>query len=193
MASGRLLMRNKILYSFLATTLAIAFACSSAEQLATEASTNANETSSESKPEGNEASHLLISSLSDSYASRSNELPDVFTKIKQKKEVEIDLTKGFRIQIYSGQNVFDADTIASQFRAWSDTTITGYQADTYTFFKTPYYRVHVGDFHNQEKALKFSRLVKRAFRDAWVVYDTVDPFRVPEDTVTISIITKTNR
>ena len=130
---------------------------------------------------------LYISSLSDTYSSSGNLIPAEYVKIKKQQEVEVDLTKGYRVQIYSGQNVFDADTIASQFRAWSDTTITGYQAETYTFFKTPYYRVHVGDFHNRERALIYSKLVKRFIRDAWVVYDTVDPFLVPEDTTKIRL------
>ena len=130
---------------------------------------------------------LLISNLSDTYTSNNNLIPNEYAKIKKEQEVEVDLTKGYRIQIYSGQNVFDADTIASQFRAWSDTTISGYQAETYTFFKTPYYRVHVGDFHNKELALTYSKLVKRFIRDAWVVYDTVDPFLVPSDTTKIML------
>lgn len=130
---------------------------------------------------------LLISNLSDTYTSNNNLIPEEYAKIKKEQEAEVDLTKGYRIQIYSGQNVFDADTIASQFRAWSDTTISGYQAETYTFFKTPYYRVHVGDFHNKELALTFSKLVKRFIRDAWVVYDTVDPFLVPSDTTKIML------
>jgi hypothetical protein len=109
----------------------------------------------------------------------------VYSQIKKKVEDDIDLTKGFRVQIYSGENVYEADTVASTFRAWSDTTIVGYQAETYTFFKTPYYRVHIGDFHNREKAFEFSKMVKRLFKDAWLVYDTVDPLSVPEDTTQI--------
>lgn len=128
---------------------------------------------------------LLVSELSDTYSSNNNDIPGVYSEIKKEKEVEIDLTKGFRIQIYSGQNILEADSLASNFRAWSDTTISGYQAETYTFFKTPYYRVHVGDFHDRAKALSYSKIVKRLFRDAWVVYDTVDPFLVPNDTTAI--------
>ncbi|MBO6621262.1 MAG: SPOR domain-containing protein [Balneola sp.] len=129
----------------------------------------------------------LISSLSDIYSSNNNEVPNVYSRIKKEREVEVDLTKGYRIQVYSGQNVFEADTMASRFRAWSDTTITGYQAETYTFFKTPYYRVHVGDFHSRDRALSFSKLVKRFFRDAWVVYDSVNPYLVPDDTTSIRL------
>jgi hypothetical protein len=130
---------------------------------------------------------LMISNLSDTYASNSNIIPGTFSDIKKKVEEQVDLTKGFRIQIYSGQDVYEADTAASTFRAWSDTTIVGYQAETYTFFKTPYYRVHIGDFHNRDRAFNFSKMVKRLFKDAWIVYDTVDPFQVPADTTDIYI------
>ncbi len=130
---------------------------------------------------------IPISTLADLYASQQNEIPPVFERIKTYIEQEVDLSKGFRIQIYSGESVADADTIAAKFRGWVSTSIEGYQAETYTFFKTPHYRVHIGDFHNRERALTYSRLVKREFKDAWVVYDTVDPFMIPADTVAFSI------
>lgn len=125
------------------------------------------------------------SSLSDTYLNKSNEVPEAYNRLKIVVEEEKDLFEGYRVQIYSGQNVAIADTIASRFRAWSDTTIVGYQAETYTFFKTPYYRVHVGDFHDRGKAIYFSNILKRYFRESWVVYDRVDPYRVPADTVDI--------
>ena len=129
----------------------------------------------------------LRSSLSDTYSGRINEIPDAYKEIKvvDESENETDMFEGYRVQIYSGQNVAMADTIASIFRAWSDTTIVGYQADTYTFFKAPYYRVHVGDFHERNRAIYFSNILKRRFRDAWVVYDRIDPWKIPADTTDI--------
>ena len=130
------------------------------------------------------------SSFSDTYSSRNNDIPAGFAEIKvetEENEDEQDLFEGYRVQIYSGQDVSMADTVAVHFRAWSDTTITGYQARTYTFFKAPYYRVHVGDFHDRDKAVSFSNILKRRFRDAWVVYDRVNPWNVPADTVHISV------
>lgn len=129
------------------------------------------------------------SSLSDSYTSKKNDIPPAFERIKVEKEdseEERDLFQGYRVQIYSGQNVALADTAATHFRAWSDTTIVGYQAKTYTFFKAPYYRVHVGDFHDRAKAIEYSNILKRRFRDSWVVYDRVNPWMVPADTVVIT-------
>ena len=182
----------KIFLFFLALSI---WACGSSESYTDPGTTQdpGNNSSDQGSNQANETSKsqseeelLMISSLSDLHASQSNEIPEAFARIKVPKEVEVDLTKGYRIQIYSGQDLNDADTAAMRFRAWSDTTLVGYQPETYTFFKTPFYRVHIGDFHDRQRALNFSKIVKRVFRDAWVVYDTVDPFSVPEDTTEIT-------
>ncbi len=180
--------------AFFLLTLALLIACGSTGEVtsperAQSGSTERNtetQAGNEGDPSG-DTDQQTVSRLEDYYSTQSNEIPEAFRELKVPKEVEVDLTKGFRIQIYSGQSLEDADTTAMRFRAWSDTTLVGYQPETYTFFKTPYYRVHVGDFHDRERALALSRIIKRAFRDAWVVYDTVDPFAVPSDTTEISI------
>jgi|AntRauTorckE6833_2_1112554.scaffolds.fasta_scaffold06081_3 hypothetical protein len=123
--------------------------------------------------------------LSDSYTYRDNEIPEGFTRIRNEQETERNLYEGYRVQIYSGEDVNKADSAAANFRAWADTNINSYQPDAYVFFKAPHYRVHVGDFHNRIKAIQFSNIVKRQFRDAWVVYDRVDPDKVPADTTSI--------
>ena len=94
---------------------------------------------------------------------------------------EKNLYEGFRIQIYSGPSPTMADTVSKRFRFWSVRSISGYSPETYTFFKAPYYRVHVGDFHEREKAYDVAQIIKRAFPDAWVVYDRVNPWNVPAD------------
>lgn len=134
-------------------------------------------------------SDIELSRLSDTYRNKSNQIPESFIRIKEsaEKEEEKDLYEGYRVQIYSGQDVSLADSTARWFRAWSDTTISGYQANTYTFFRSPYYRVHVGDFHDRDRAIAYSDLLKRRFREAWVVYDRVDPWNVPADTVQFSL------
>lgn len=125
--------------------------------------------------------------LSDSYSYRENIIPEGFNRVKVQQEEQKDLYEGYRIQIFSGPDVNGADTTAASFRAWADTTIAGYQPETYVFFRTPHYRVHVGDFHEREKAIQFSNIVKRYFKDAWVVYDRVVPENVPADTTKIEI------
>ncbi|MEX0845044.1 MAG: SPOR domain-containing protein [Balneolaceae bacterium] len=129
----------------------------------------------------------LRTQLSDAYAYRENQIPEAFNQVRIEQKVEKNLYEGYRIQIYSGQDVANADTIAAHFKAWADTTITGYYPDTYVFFRTPYYRVHVGDFHERNQAIKFSNMVKRFFSDAWVVYDKVNPNKVPADTTVIEM------
>lgn len=124
---------------------------------------------------------VSISKLDDLYSSNQNEIPDEYSKLKNSENEFVDLTQGFRIQIYSGEDLALADSIAGRFRVWVSDSIEGYKAEVYTIFKSPYYRVHVGDFHKREEALSYTRLVKRAFGDAWVVYDTIDPDLVPED------------
>ena len=178
-------LKRKI-YLFLILIGSLSIACSTSESTTNEGTVveNSEDQAGVSTPDDAEAG-LMVSNLSDTYASNSNIIPGAFSDIKKKVEEQVDLTKGFRIQIYSGQDVYEADTAASTFRAWSDTTIVGYQAETYTFFKTPYYRVHIGDFHNRDRAFNFSKMVKRLFKDAWVVYDNVDPFQVPDDTTQI--------
>lgn len=129
-----------------------------------------------------------MSSLSDVYFNRTNTIPEAYQRLKVEiEEEEVDLFEGYRVQIYSGPDVALADTLAKRFRVWSAERILGYQADTYTFFKPPNYRVHVGDFHDRQKAIEFSNLMKRRFRDSWVVYDRVNPYNVPADSVQITI------
>lgn len=176
--------------------LIFTFACSSSQTVSDASNTNnenneqsTNEESSSQPSTSTTTSYLdqYRSTLSDTYSNRINNIPSEYERIKieDDSDNETDLFEGYRVQIYSGQNVALADTIASIFRTWSDTTIVGYQADTYTFFKAPYYRVHVGDFHKRDRAIYFSNLLKRRFRDAWVVYDRIDPYKIPSDTTDI--------
>ncbi|GAB5409084.1 MAG: hypothetical protein BalsKO_14490 [Balneolaceae bacterium] len=181
-------------YTFL-VFLVFILACSSSQPVSDAANSN-NENAEETindqsppQPSSTDESYLdqYRSALSDTYSNRSNDIPQEYIRIKieDESDEETDLFEGYRVQIYSGQNVALADTIASIFRIWSDKTIVGYQADTYTFFKAPYYRVHVGDFHKRDLAIYFSNLLKRRFRDAWVVYDRIDPYKIPSDTTDI--------
>jgi hypothetical protein len=135
----------------------------------------------------------LRTTLSDSYSSKQNDIPEAFNRTKVQRKDERNIYEGYRVQIFSGEAVVGADTTAGNFRAWADTTLSGYQPQTYVFFKTPYYRVHVGDFHERNKAIEFSNIVKRFFKDAWVVYDNVKPGNVPADTANIELIRKGDR
>ncbi|MDR9417493.1 SPOR domain-containing protein [Gracilimonas sp.] len=165
-------------------------ACSTSEPTVSETETTEEKDEATSNDISNNTSsstelERYRTQLSDAYAYRENQIPEAFNRIKVQQEEEENLYEGYRVQIFSGTNVAGADTMAANFRAWADTTIVSYQPETYVFFRTPYYRVHVGDFHERDRAIKFSNIVKRYFRGAWVVYDRVDPFKVPADTTVI--------
>lgn len=162
-------------------------ACSNTERAVEDDPDDLSENYMEETLPGNISLENLRTTLSDSYSSRTNEIPETFSRIKTETKVEFNPNEGYRIQIYSGQSVDMADTVASRFRTWADTTIANYQPQTYTFFRTPYFRVHVGDFHDREMAILFSNIVKRVFSDAWVVHDRVEPANVPADTLRIDI------
>lgn len=187
---------NTLKYYSIYLLLIFVTACSSSQPISSASDTQSNANNSE---QSNDQSSIYSSinsgleldkyqsSLSDNYVVKSNLLPDGYSRIKiiDDNENKKDLYEGYRVQIYSGQNVALADTIASIFRIWSGQNIEGYQADTYTFFKAPYYRVHVGDFHDRDRAYYFSNLLKRRFKDSWVVYDRIDPWKIPADTTLI--------
>ena len=143
-----------------------------------------------SKPNTNELElqDTLLLNWSDFYANLRLGIPDELSlnsELESTEAVERNLYEGFRIQIYSGPSPSIADTVAKLFRTWSIQYIAGYSPETYTFFKAPYYRVHVGDFHDRTRAYSTSQIIKRQFPDAWVVYDRVVPWNVPADSVFI--------
>lgn len=127
------------------------------------------------------------SSLSDVQNSQKHDMPEVFLrKDSSDASLNSDPFDGYRVQILSTRDQPLADSVATKFRAWADTTITGYTADAYVFFKQPFYKVHVGDFQERDKANSFSRLIKRHYPEAWVVHDRIDPSSVPADTASFS-------
>lgn len=125
--------------------------------------------------------------LSDVYTSEQQDMPEVFQRHKSETREDRDIYDGYRIQILSTRNVARADTISRHFTTWIDTLGVTYQPDTYIIFKQPYYRVHVGDFHNSDQAYDFSRIVKRKYPDAWVVHDRIHPGKAPADTLKMEI------
>jgi hypothetical protein len=128
------------------------------------------------------------SSLSDVYTSQQHDMPKAFLKTDSS---DASLTRnpfdGYRVQIISTRDVQLADSMASQFRTWADTTITGYDAKAYVSFRQPFYKVHIGDFQKRNQANSFSKLIKPQYPDAWVVHDRIKPDNVPADTASFSI------
>lgn len=134
------------------------------------------------------------SKLSDVYTSQKHDMPDFLQKQDSSDEsINSNPFDGYRIQIISTRDQPLADSVANKFRAWSDSTISGYTAKAYVFFRQPYYKVHIGDFQERDSANRFFQLIKRKYPDAWVVHDRINPANVPADTTTFSFITPEER
>lgn len=175
----------------LLAVILIAFGCKS-----TETATDRDEVSADADTamvEAGEVSALqdmlntYRSRLSDVYASQQHDMPDAYLKKGSSDEpLNRDPYDGYRVQILSTRELKVADSLASSFRIWSDTTITGYNPPAYVSFRQPYFKVHIGDFQQRDQANRFSQLLKKKFPDAWVVHDRINPNEVPADTATFS-------
>lgn len=125
--------------------------------------------------------------LSDIHFTQQHDVPEAFLKVDTTENTYNNPFEGYRIQILSSREVNVADSVSTQFRLWADTTLAGYTPKAYVFFKQPYYKVHVGDFQNRDKANNLSRIIKNKYPEAWVVHDRIDPSNVPADTVKIKL------
>lgn len=183
-------MRLYIFFSLL-IVIAISAACSSSEKVNREDDNTPREVSSEI-PESNieELQQKLTrtrSKLSDVYLSQQHDIPEAFLKKDTTSNTVKNPFDGYRIQIHSSRDVDLADSVTTQFRIWADTTFTDYVPKAYVFFKQPYFKVHVGDFQNRDKANTLSQIIKKQYPDAWVVHDRIDPQSIPGDTTNIEI------
>ncbi|NGP76526.1 SPOR domain-containing protein [Balneolaceae bacterium YR4-1] len=125
--------------------------------------------------------------LSDIHFTQQHDVPEAFLKVDTTENTYNNPFEGYRIQILSSREVNVADSVSTQFRLWADTTLAGYTPKAYVFFKQPYYKVHVGDFQDRDKANNLSRIIKNKYPEAWVVHDRIDPSNVPADTVKIKL------
>ncbi|SMO90494.1 SPOR domain-containing protein [Fodinibius sediminis] len=127
------------------------------------------------------------SALADLQQSDEVEIPSVFTQeASTGSAVSRNPYQGYRIQLVSTRDVQQADTISSQFQEWIEAEALAYNPKAYVFFKQPYYKVHIGDFHSKEKAAAFTQLIKQKYPDAWVVPDRIIPANVPDEDVTFT-------
>lgn len=124
-------------------------------------------------------------SLSDQYSEEGLAIPEIFLREVTYEEREVDPYAGFRVQILSTRDVAEADSVRDNFVAWADSVIAGYEPEAYVLFRSPNFRVRIGDFQDRDRALEFSRLVRSKYPDAWVVHDRIEPESVPADTAEI--------
>lgn len=171
--------------------LGTAVACTTTEQTTKRDEDPETETTEEyTETQRNELAALLTrtrNKLADTYLTQQHDVPEAFLKVDTTDNSYYNPFDGYRIQILSSREVNTADSISTQFRLWADTTLAGYTPKAYVFFKQPYYKVHVGDFQDREKANTLSRIIKRKYPEAWVVHDRIDPSNVPADTTKIKL------
>lgn len=123
------------------------------------------------------------SELTDRFAHLTHEMPSGFMQTIQ--EEVVDINQGFRVQIYTTRNVDMADSTLAAYESWAFENFDEYVPRGYVHYRQPYYRVRVGDFHNRDHALDLSRTLKSRYPSAWIIYDRINPERVPADTVQI--------
>ncbi len=120
------------------------------------------------------------SSLSDLRAGVRNEIPEHYhqQELPEESPDRRDQNRGFRIQIISTQDARFADEIREGFEEWIISVSAPPHPRTYMIFQQPYYRVHVGDFLDRQRALEFTDFVRLRYPDAWVVHSQIHPGRV---------------
>lgn len=179
---------RSLLTVLIAVTVLVAWSCKGSQKTSRQPSTIDTEAGSAKELESTEIDwDAYRSHLDDVFATRTQDQPDIFKRSVPDNSGNKDIYDGFRIQILSTRDMAQADTVSRHFDTWMDTTAVNYKAQSYVIFKQPYYRVHVGDFNDRDKALEFSRIVKKQFPDAWIIYDRIKPTSTPPDTMQIRL------
>lgn len=184
-------MMRPLLPLFIPAILLLAMACSTSEPVQTPREEVAEprqeqvvERESESLKE--EESQMMArlearrSHLRDQFVGLSHDMPAFYDRVS---ELQQDPTQGFRVQIFSTRDVALADTTRREYERWLEESRLDARPHSYIDYRQPTYRVRVGDFQSRERAIIFSRVLKRQFPGAWVVYSAVEPDRVPADSV----------
>jgi hypothetical protein len=187
-------MKNSLIHltaSFLLVVI-ISLGCKTVEEISTDDGLDSAErdTAAISDEGLNDLQMILAqhrSKLSDVHTSQKHDMPEAFLKTSSSDEsINTNPYDGYRVQILSTRDVDLADSVANKFRMWSDTTITGYNAQAHVSYRQPFFKVHIGDFQERDRANSFSKLIKQRYPDAWVVHDRIEPSNVPADTATFS-------
>ncbi len=196
MASNRILNRythSSLLFRLLGIIILCSFfiySCGTIGKSSGETEDPTEETTVSVEESADEVSQEFIamlsanrSNLDDVYSTRKSEMPDLFLESDSSARDIGDPNQGYRIQILSTRNVSEADSVASEFRFWAVDNIKEYIPEAYVLYRQPYYKVHVGNFQFQDQAMQLNTLVKKAYPDAWIVPDEVEPDLVPSDTL----------
>jgi hypothetical protein len=192
MASRRFLKNKKTSASFfklagiLMVGVIILSSCGTTSSTTDDSGTRSDETAAEEVSENNLSSEFIAilnvnrSNLNDVYATGKNDIPQLFLQKSKSRDIGNPL-QGYRIQILSTRSVKAADSLANNFRTWAETTFQDYIPKAYVQFQQPYYKVHVGNFHFQEQAMRLNKMLKSRYPDAWIVPNKIEPALVPKE------------
>ena len=119
------------------------------------------------------------SRLSDIQLAVRNEVPPHF-HFNADENRQQSGNRGFRIQILSTQDARFADDLRRDFDSWIRDVSSAPYPHSYLEFQAPYYRVHIGDFTDRNKATEFNQFVRLRYPEAWVVHSRIQPARVAD-------------
>jgi hypothetical protein len=80
---------------------------------------------------------------------------------------------GFRVQVYQTTDKDEADTRVDEAVAWWNSRFEGRTPEVYTVFRTPYYRIRVGNYATRDAANEALRSLRARFPNAQLVPDRV--------------------
>lgn len=87
---------------------------------------------------------------------------------------------GYRIHLISTTDRVTADTLYKRFKVWADSTSDiDFKLYGYFEFRSPSYRIHIGDFYSLVDANKLAARIQSLFPDAWVVRARIIQDRSP--------------
>lgn len=119
------------------------------------------------------------SELSDTYITN---LQNQFNPFDIKPAAEDTIPKGdlgFRIQLISTRNRTTADSLFTRFQQWADSAALDYKLYSYFEFRSPDYRIHIGDFYRIQDANTLAARLLNDFNRAWVVHSRIIQDRSP--------------
>jgi hypothetical protein len=125
-----------------------------------------------------------------SYSKWRNELSDVYLYYQLRWPNPFDVRPaledtipkgdaGFRIQLLSTPNKTQADSVFTLLKQWTDSTQLDYKLYTYFEFRSPHWRIHVGDFYKINDANHLAARLSTYFPSVWVVRDRIIQARSP--------------
>lgn len=95
------------------------------------------------------------------------------------------IVQGYRVQIESTRDLVQADSLKNLFNYKIQQLDPAYKPESYIIYKPPYYRIRVGDFKERNKALEYTRYLKKYYPSCWVVADEIEPQRVPVNNISL--------